>query len=225
MIRFCVLGSGSKGNSVFVEVGGESILVDAGFNKKETTRRLALINRSYKDIAVAVVTHCHIDHWCDNHRFPFAIPKTMVISTFGVSHDVTCRGYAISDRCGNKLVIVPDTGCVTDSMLANMIDANAIIIETNYDIDMLAGNQFYGSELLDRIASVSGHLRNECAAEAVEAVAWKGLKYVVGWHLSERNNNPELVRQLLEFSVKNNAPECEVVVSGQHEPTKIMTLI
>jgi phosphoribosyl 1,2-cyclic phosphodiesterase len=225
MIRFCVLGSGSKGNSIFVEVGGEAILVDAGFNKKETSRRLSLINRSYKDIAGAVVTHCHIDHWCDNHRFPLAIPKTMGIATFVVSHDVTCRGYAISDKNGNKLVIIPDTGCVTDGMLAHMIDANAIIIETNYDVDMLANNKVYGSELLDRIASVNGHLRNECAAEAVGAVAWKGLKYVVGWHLSEKNNNQDLVKQLLDFAVNECCQLCEVVVSGQHEPTKIMTLI
>jgi len=57
-----VLGSGSKGNCLYVESGGLAILVDAGFTGKEITRRLALIDRRPEQIAAIFITHEHSDH-------------------------------------------------------------------------------------------------------------------------------------------------------------------
>ncbi len=61
-MKFCVLGSGSRGNCTLVESGSTTILIDAGFSGKEISRRLALINRSLDDIDAIVVTHEHGDH-------------------------------------------------------------------------------------------------------------------------------------------------------------------
>ncbi|MBL0716856.1 MAG: MBL fold metallo-hydrolase, partial [Desulfosarcina sp.] len=43
MVKVCVLGSGSKGNAVYINLGGYEILIDAGFTYKELNRRLGLI--------------------------------------------------------------------------------------------------------------------------------------------------------------------------------------
>ncbi|MCI5223187.1 MAG: MBL fold metallo-hydrolase, partial [Candidatus Electrothrix sp. AR4] len=44
-MKFCVLGSGSKGNCTLIESESTTILIDAGFSGKEISRRLALVNR------------------------------------------------------------------------------------------------------------------------------------------------------------------------------------
>ena len=59
---FSVLGSGSKGNSVYIESGKTAILIDAGFSGKEIAARLKSIGRSIEDLDALFVTHEHHDH-------------------------------------------------------------------------------------------------------------------------------------------------------------------
>jgi phosphoribosyl 1,2-cyclic phosphodiesterase len=61
-MRGAVLGSGSKGNCLYVESGGVAILIDAGLSGKEITRRLALIDRHPEQVAAIILTHEHSDH-------------------------------------------------------------------------------------------------------------------------------------------------------------------
>ncbi|MCI5160369.1 MAG: MBL fold metallo-hydrolase, partial [Candidatus Electrothrix sp. AUS1_2] len=61
-MKFCVLGSGSKGNCTLIESGSTGILIDAGFSGKEISRRLALIDRSPRDLSAILITHEHGDH-------------------------------------------------------------------------------------------------------------------------------------------------------------------
>lgn len=61
-MKFCVLGSGSKGNATYVEAGGTRILVDAGFSGVEVERRLAAIGVDINTISALLVTHEHGDH-------------------------------------------------------------------------------------------------------------------------------------------------------------------
>ncbi|MBU0730347.1 MAG: MBL fold metallo-hydrolase [Proteobacteria bacterium] len=61
-MRFCVLGSGSKGNSTFIESGETRILIDSGFSGKETARRLAEVNVDIALLSGIIVTHEHTDH-------------------------------------------------------------------------------------------------------------------------------------------------------------------
>ncbi len=61
-MRFSVLGSGSKGNSVYIESGKTCLLIDNGFSGKELALRLEKIGRSLDSIDAACVTHEHGDH-------------------------------------------------------------------------------------------------------------------------------------------------------------------
>ncbi len=61
-MRFCVLGSGSKGNATFVESGQTRILIDAGFSGKEIERRLAEIGVGAESLSALLITHEHGDH-------------------------------------------------------------------------------------------------------------------------------------------------------------------
>lgn len=61
-MRFCVLGSGSKGNATFVESGDTRLLIDAGFSGKEIEHRLAAIGVAPESLSGLIITHEHGDH-------------------------------------------------------------------------------------------------------------------------------------------------------------------
>jgi len=225
MIKVCVLGSGSKGNATYFEVDGSSFLVDCGFSKNVIRKKLKDIGKDLNKIDGVFVTHRHGDHlapWVDNEimvRFPETYKKGVVVKSFDLSHDEPCVGYIIKDKDGNKVAIISDTGCISEEALGHLFDCTAILIECGYDVDMLV-NGTYETELQERIASDVGHLLNEDAAAVIKMVDWPGLKYVVGLHLSEHNNNPALVRFCLE-----SVTGAEVVIAGQYENSKMMVMI
>jgi len=61
-MRFSVLGSGSRGNSVYIESGKTGILIDAGFSGKEIETRLKAIGRDLSNVHALCLTHEHNDH-------------------------------------------------------------------------------------------------------------------------------------------------------------------
>ena len=61
-MRFSVLGSGSRGNATLVSNDDTHVLVDAGFSRRETRRRLASSGLAPGDLSAIVVTHEHGDH-------------------------------------------------------------------------------------------------------------------------------------------------------------------
>jgi len=63
-MRFSVLGSGSRGNSVYIESGTTGILIDAGFSGKEIETRMTSIGRELSNIHALCITHEHNDHIC-----------------------------------------------------------------------------------------------------------------------------------------------------------------
>lgn len=61
-MRVCLLASGSKGNSVFVETGGCKLLIDAGLSAVELLRRLAAIGVDGSVLDAILISHEHTDH-------------------------------------------------------------------------------------------------------------------------------------------------------------------
>jgi phosphoribosyl 1,2-cyclic phosphodiesterase len=63
-LRLCVLASGSKGNSIYLEGGGARVLIDAGLTGKELTSRLLSVGVEPETLDAVIVTHDHRDHAC-----------------------------------------------------------------------------------------------------------------------------------------------------------------
>jgi phosphoribosyl 1,2-cyclic phosphodiesterase len=61
-MRFALLGSGSEGNSLVVQAGRTSILLDCGFSLSETVARLSRLGLPPESLNGIVVTHEHGDH-------------------------------------------------------------------------------------------------------------------------------------------------------------------
>ncbi len=61
-MQFSLLGSGSRGNSLYVESGCTAILIDAGFSGREIAARLTSIDRDLSRLQAICLTHEHADH-------------------------------------------------------------------------------------------------------------------------------------------------------------------
>ncbi len=241
MILFSVLGSGSKGNAIFVNVDGHKLLLDAGFSNKALSKKLDMINKNTDMIQDIFISHQHGDHVqaipgfkkyhpdCRIH-FDFIHGKPSVAPEFTctpflLSHDEPCYGFVIQDKAGNRLCYIPDTGFIPENVYPFLFDCNAIIIEFNHDTKLLVESP-YPAELQERIFSDIGHLNNEQGREILRGIAWEGLKYVICFHLSEKCNNPALARYEAEAGLKEGgAVNCQVFCAEQNEVGEMLGLI
>jgi len=119
------------------------------------------------------------------------VPGRIKARAFEVPHDATQTvGYAIM-LDDYRFVIMTDVGAVPAEALDYARQADTVVIESNYDLEMLRHGP-YPKDLQDRICQGHGHLSNaECAA-AISIFAHDGLKNIFLCHLSEHNNTPEL---------------------------------
>ena len=115
----------------------------------------------------------------------------MKVRYFVVPHDATQTvGYAIEVE-GRKFVIMTDVGRMTDEAVAYARQADTVVLESNYDIDMLMSGP-YTYELKMRIVQGCGHLSNDECASAIRRFWHPGLRNIFLCHLSENNNTPSL---------------------------------
>ena len=119
------------------------------------------------------------------------VPGTLSARYFVVPHDASQTvGYGI--RIGGlNFVIMTDLGRMTPEAMAFAAHADVVVLESNYDREMLM-NGPYPRDLKLRISQGSGHLSNGECAGAVRRFYLKELTHLFLCHLSENNNTPEL---------------------------------
>ncbi|MFC1607035.1 MBL fold metallo-hydrolase [Candidatus Latescibacterota bacterium] len=61
-MKICLLGSGSKGNSTYIESHGDAILIDQGFSHKKLRERLESRDLDPSKIKAILLSHEHEDH-------------------------------------------------------------------------------------------------------------------------------------------------------------------
>lgn len=125
-----------------------------------------------------------------------------VITPFEVPHDGTDNvGYRIVVD-GKVFCFVTDLGHITETVSGYILQANYLIMEANYDEDMLRmGN--YPQFLKERIVSPRGHLSNKTTARFLAENMTPDLKYVWLCHLSGENNHPEIAYKTVEYELRS----------------------
>ncbi|MBQ9463332.1 MAG: MBL fold metallo-hydrolase [Bacteroidales bacterium] len=126
------------------------------------------------------------------------IPGRIKARQFIVPHDATeTVGYALL-LDDFKFVIMTDIGSMTQEALNLACQADVVVIESNYDPEMLR-NGPYPKDLQARIRGGHGHLSNPECSDAIKAFNHESLRHIFLCHLSEHNNTPELAyRESLE---------------------------
>lgn len=121
---------------------------------------------------------------------PFQI-ESFKITAFDVPHDSEDNAGYFIEFGNQRLMIATDVGTPTDEIAHYMSQANHVVIESNYDEELLR-NGNYPAHLKIRISNGTGHLSNRQAAEFIAANYSKKIKNIWLCHLSGDNNNPEL---------------------------------
>ncbi|MDE6695608.1 MAG: MBL fold metallo-hydrolase [Muribaculaceae bacterium] len=127
------------------------------------------------------------------------------ITAFDVPHDGSDNmGFSI-EYDSRRFVIATDLGEVTDRARYYMSRASYLMLEANYDAQMLRMGR-YPEYLKARIASGSGHLDNRQTAAFVSEIINPSLNHIFLCHLSKDNNTPQIalrtVREALESKGK-----------------------
>lgn len=89
MIRFALLGSGSKGNGTLIEADGTRILIDCGFTLGEAEARLQRLGVDPASLDAILVTHEHGDHLSGVGRLArrYRVPVWMTHGTYACWSD------------------------------------------------------------------------------------------------------------------------------------------
>ena len=144
-------------------------------------------------------------------EFPFAA-GAFTVTAFETSHDGTDNAGFFIELGDKNIAVVTDTGTVTARADHYMRQARNLMIEANYDADMLRNGR-YPQHLKARIASTSGHLDNADTARYLAAVAATGLlRRVFLCHLSQDNNTPQKALS----TIRTELERAGVAVAASH---------
>jgi len=136
----------------------------------------------------------------------------ITVKTFRVSHDAAEPvGYTFLSG-GKQISVVTDTGCMNEDIIAEIREADLLVLEANHDVDMLKLGR-YPWFLKQRVLSTEGHLSNIAAGETILRLLSEREKerFVLLAHLSKENNFPEMAYQ----TVKNILEEAGFYI-GKH---------
>lgn len=154
---------------------------------------------------------------------PFQL-GALTVTPFTVPHDAR---EPLQLRCshGNRhLGILTDLGWGSPHALQQLRECETVVLEYNYDATMLAASP-YPAFLKKRISGSLGHLNN-CESQRIAHILHSQgkLRKIIAAHLSEQNNSPTLVHQLLQrdFSTpaKSTLPPLEWEIACPHNGTE-----
>jgi len=155
------------------------------------------------------------------------ILNDLTIHPFSTPHDAAnpC-GFNIHNG-KKKLSIATDLGHVTDNLLSNLEQSSFILLESNYEPELLKVSR-YPYMLKQRIAGPNGHISNENAGEVIAKLMTKeDIKQVMLGHLSKENNFPEMAYKTVAEQLMNGNQDLNnisISVASRSVPGKIIKI-
>jgi phosphoribosyl 1,2-cyclic phosphodiesterase len=150
------------------------------------------------------------------------------IEAFPVYHDAPeTIGFHI--LAGNmKMTIATDLGHICQTSAGYLKEANILIIESNYDEEMLINGR-YPQFLKRRIQSDFGHLGNRQTSDFLAEIMNDKITHICLAHLSKNNNDPEIVLGNLQQTFSDRGIELnanqQITVLSRNKPTEMIRLV
>jgi phosphoribosyl 1,2-cyclic phosphodiesterase len=150
------------------------------------------------------------------------------IEAFPVNHDApetigfhVCAGE-------KKITIATDLGHICETSAPYIREANLLVIESNYDEEMLVNGQ-YPYYLKKRIQSDHGHLGNHQTSDFLAEIINDNLSHICLAHLSKNNNTPEKAIKTLHETLSERGlvlnSQLQVSVLNRNKPSDMIRLI
>lgn len=133
---------------------------------------------------------------------------------YTVPHDAREPLQFVFTDGASRLGVLTDVGESTPHIHAVLSGCDALVLECNHDLEMLATSR-YPASLKARIGGSHGHLNNEAAGGILAALDRSKLRHLVAAHLSQQNNTPELARAAMAAVLGNAATEIGVATQGE----------
>lgn len=127
----------------------------------------------------------------------------MDIESFGVSHDAAAPQFYRFYKDGKSFVMLTDTGYCSDHLRGTIRGADAYLMESNHDLEMLRMGG-YPWHLKQRILGDRGHLSNEDGALVMTDILTDNTKRIYLGHLSRENNLKELAHMTMESVLREH---------------------
>lgn len=158
-------------------------------------------------------------------EFPFALAD-FEITAFDVPHDAADNAgfcFKYGDKC---FVLATDLGEISERARFYMTQANFLMIEANYDLQMLLRGP-YPEYLKARIQTSHGHMDNEATARFLAEIAHSRLRYIFLCHLSQDNNTPEKAVGVIHKALQSrgfNVGDCSDSIEARTCDFQLMAL-
>lgn len=253
-MKIKIISSGSKANCTLVTCGSTNLLIDAGPTSSFIVSELEKENISPQEINGIIITHTHSDHikglkvFVKNSNSLVYITEELLaeiikivpaknirlidktfnlndvyIEMLEMSHDVPCHGILLKYN-KKELVYITDTGYVNKKYIPKLINKDIYIIETNYNDKMLSDGP-YPYLLQQRIRGDSGHMSNRYAGALLSKCIGCNTKYVILAHISEHNNNKDLVLEEVKDELKDiNFDTNNLILTEQNTASEMIEI-
>jgi len=139
------------------------------------------------------------------------------VTPFTVPHDAAEPCQYLFEANQKRLGILTDSGCITSHIIAQLQGLDALVLEFNHDITMLQQGP-YPPFLQRRVGGNHGHLNNHQSADLLRQLDHQRWKYLIGAHVSAKNNAEHLVRDVVQ-DVDSSLGE-RLQILQQHGPSQ-----
>ncbi len=144
----------------------------------------------------------------------------VTVETISTPHDGIDGVVFVVDDGEHRLGILTDLGHVFSGLGDLIASLDAVVLESNYDPDMLA-NGPYPEFLKERIEGPAGHISNLEAAEVLKSSSSKRMQWACLAHLSEDNNTPQLAVKTHHRIFGQRLP---ILVATRYEASDVMQI-
>ena len=140
----------------------------------------------------------------------------MTVTPFAIPHDaVNPFGFTFCAN-GKKLGLATDMGTVSALVRERLRECQALILESNHDLQMLREGP-YAWSLKQRVMSRHGHLSNGDSSDLLRELIHDSLESVVLAHISQVNNDPRLAYRTAEAVVQASGWNVELFAARQDD--------
>lgn len=136
------------------------------------------------------------------------------VDPFPTPHDAAESCQFVFGLGEIRFACLTDLGTCTSHVMDKVQGVDALLLESNYDLQMLK-NGPYPPSLQSRIMSQWGHLGNEQAGELLASLDHDKLQRIFLGHLSERNNTEQMALETVRQFVARDPDRISVLQQHQ----------